>query len=210
MCRMWWPMTLTYIFKVIWPWLWKSCLLCNVFSSRSIIFLTWDPIVWVIMRRRGVSSERRRSSCSSLFYWMMQFYYFRVTQWMMHRWLWTVLFKHLKGVCCDGNSLSCLMWYHIEVGARCAVSISLTRIFEKNKWLTLCAGFIISNVTKRRVASWGKRSSYQCTMLRMLQHLSCRDMCQFLAWLLNKNRNWGKIIFMIFELWSHKNWYFWE
>ena len=67
MCRMWWPLTLTYIFKVIWPWLWKSCLLCNVFSSRSIIFLTWDPIVWVIMRRRGVSSERRRSSCSSLY-----------------------------------------------------------------------------------------------------------------------------------------------
>ena len=66
MCRMWWPLTLTYIFKVIWPWLWKSCLLCNVFSSRSIIFLTWDPIVWVIMRRRGVSSERRRSSLSSL------------------------------------------------------------------------------------------------------------------------------------------------
>ena len=65
MCRMWWPLTLTYIFKVIWPWLWKSCLLCNVFSSRSIIFFTWDPIVWVIMRRRGVSSERRRSSCSS-------------------------------------------------------------------------------------------------------------------------------------------------
>ena len=67
MCRMWWPLTLTYIFKVIWPWLWKSCLLCNVFSSRSIIFLTWDPIVWVIMRRRGVSSERRRSSCSSYY-----------------------------------------------------------------------------------------------------------------------------------------------
>ena len=70
MCRMWWPLTLTYIFKVIWPWLWKSCLLCNVFSSRSIIFLTWDPIVWVIMRRRGVSSERRRSSCSS--YWLLR------------------------------------------------------------------------------------------------------------------------------------------
>ena len=32
----WWPLTLTYIF-VIRPWLWKSCLLCNVFSSRSII-----------------------------------------------------------------------------------------------------------------------------------------------------------------------------
>ena len=34
---MWWPLTLTYIFKVIWPWLWKSCPLCKVFSSRSII-----------------------------------------------------------------------------------------------------------------------------------------------------------------------------
>ena len=36
-CRMWWPLTLTYIFKAIRPWLWKSCPLCNVFSSRSII-----------------------------------------------------------------------------------------------------------------------------------------------------------------------------
>ena len=36
-CRTQWPLTLTYIFKVIWPWLWKSCPLCNVFSSRSII-----------------------------------------------------------------------------------------------------------------------------------------------------------------------------
>ena len=35
--RRWWPLTLTYVFKVIRPWLWKSCPLCNVFSSRSII-----------------------------------------------------------------------------------------------------------------------------------------------------------------------------
>ena len=34
---MWWSLTLTYILKVIRPWLWKSCPLCNVFSSRSII-----------------------------------------------------------------------------------------------------------------------------------------------------------------------------
>ena len=33
----WCPLTLTYIFKVIRPWLWKSCPLCNVFSSISII-----------------------------------------------------------------------------------------------------------------------------------------------------------------------------
>ena len=86
MCRMWWPLTLTYIFKVIWPWLWKLCLLWNVFSSRSIIFLTWDPIVWVIMRRRGVSSERRRSSCSSLNLFGLSFKKARLTHWgrVMH------------------------------------------------------------------------------------------------------------------------------
>ena len=29
-CRAPWPLTLTYIFKVIWPWLRKSCPLCSV------------------------------------------------------------------------------------------------------------------------------------------------------------------------------------
>ena len=65
---MWWPLALTYICKVIWPWLWKSYPLCNVFSSRYIICwlgIQYDSIVWVIMRRLGVSSERRRSSFSS-------------------------------------------------------------------------------------------------------------------------------------------------
>ena len=33
-CRTQWPLTLTYIFKVIWPWLRKSCPLCSVYSSR--------------------------------------------------------------------------------------------------------------------------------------------------------------------------------
>ena len=32
-----WSLTLTYIFMVIRPWLWKSCPLCNVLSFRSII-----------------------------------------------------------------------------------------------------------------------------------------------------------------------------
>ena len=41
---MWWPVTLTYICKIIRPWLWKSYPLCNVFSSRSTIFFTLDPI----------------------------------------------------------------------------------------------------------------------------------------------------------------------
>ena len=49
------------------PWPWPI-------SSRSFdLVLTWgtqhDSIVWVIVRRRGVSSERRRSSCFS-FCWI--------------------------------------------------------------------------------------------------------------------------------------------
>ena len=36
-CCMWWPLTLTYIFKVIRPWLWKSCPLCSVYSSGWIL-----------------------------------------------------------------------------------------------------------------------------------------------------------------------------
>ena len=35
---MWWPLTLTYIFKVIRPWLWESCPLCSVYSSGWILF----------------------------------------------------------------------------------------------------------------------------------------------------------------------------
>ena len=38
--RVWcapWPLTLTYIFKVIWPWLRKSCPLCSVYSSGWIL-----------------------------------------------------------------------------------------------------------------------------------------------------------------------------
>ena len=36
---MWWPLILTYIFKVIWPWLRKSCPLCSIYSSGWILFL---------------------------------------------------------------------------------------------------------------------------------------------------------------------------
>ena len=36
---MWWPLTLTYIFKVIRPWLRKSCPLCSVYSSGWILFI---------------------------------------------------------------------------------------------------------------------------------------------------------------------------
>ena len=38
-CRTQWPLTLTYIFKVIWPWLRKSCRLCSVYSSGWILFI---------------------------------------------------------------------------------------------------------------------------------------------------------------------------
>ena len=56
MCGMWWPLTLTYIFKVIWPWL------------HNKIGFTWDPIWLSSMGNHeaaGVSSEHRRSSCSN-------------------------------------------------------------------------------------------------------------------------------------------------
>ena len=51
----------------------RRCVACHdLWPSRSFDFvLIWgiqhDSIVWVIMRRRGVSSERTRSSCSSFF-----------------------------------------------------------------------------------------------------------------------------------------------
>ena len=34
-----WPMTLTYIFKVVRPWLRKSCPLCSVYSSGWILYI---------------------------------------------------------------------------------------------------------------------------------------------------------------------------
>ena len=36
-CRAPWPLTLTYIFKVVWPWFRKSCPLCSVYSSGWIL-----------------------------------------------------------------------------------------------------------------------------------------------------------------------------
>ena len=40
-CRTPWPLTLTYIIKVIWPWLRKSCPLCSAYSSGWILFYIW-------------------------------------------------------------------------------------------------------------------------------------------------------------------------
>ena len=44
---MWWPLTLTYIFKVIRPWLRKSCPLCSVYNS-GWIFLCLAQIITII------------------------------------------------------------------------------------------------------------------------------------------------------------------
>ena len=38
-CHTQWPLTLTYIFKVIRPWLRKSCPLCSIYSSGWILFI---------------------------------------------------------------------------------------------------------------------------------------------------------------------------
>ena len=68
----------------LWPWPissrsfdleFENCVRSVMFSVLDRLFFwlgsQYDPIVWVIMRRRGVSSERRRSSCSSLTCWIL-------------------------------------------------------------------------------------------------------------------------------------------
>ena len=49
---MWWPLTLTYIFKVSQPWLRKSCLLCSVYSSGWILFFwhKWSLSIEGVLR----------------------------------------------------------------------------------------------------------------------------------------------------------------
>ena len=42
---MWWPLTLTYIFKVIRRWLRKSCPLCSFYSSWWILFILAQMII---------------------------------------------------------------------------------------------------------------------------------------------------------------------
>ena len=55
-CRVGWPLTLTYIFHVIRPWLWKR-VRSVTFSVLDRLFFSlgiqYDSIVWVIMRRGG-------------------------------------------------------------------------------------------------------------------------------------------------------------
>ena len=47
-CRTQWPLTLTYIFKVIRPWLRKSCPLCSVYSSGWILFIFDSQMITII------------------------------------------------------------------------------------------------------------------------------------------------------------------
>ena len=47
-CRTQWPLTLTYIFKVIWPWLRKSCPLCSIYSSGWILFHILAQMIIII------------------------------------------------------------------------------------------------------------------------------------------------------------------
>ena len=51
MCRTWWPLTLTYIFKVIRPWPWKSCPLCSIYSS------------WWILSIYGTNDHQHEKMC---------------------------------------------------------------------------------------------------------------------------------------------------
>ena len=56
----------------------RRCVACNArceIQKFDFVFfwlgIQYDSMVWVIMRRRGVSSERRRSSCSSLIWYTL-------------------------------------------------------------------------------------------------------------------------------------------
>ena len=51
---------------------WGIIWICNFDFVIFWLGIQYDSMVWVIMRRRGVSSERRHSSCSSLSYPQLQ------------------------------------------------------------------------------------------------------------------------------------------
>ena len=67
-CRTQWPVTLTYIFKVIRPWLWKLCPLCGVYSSGWILFYVWHK--WSLSLE-GVSRVRFFSESENLHFWQI-------------------------------------------------------------------------------------------------------------------------------------------
>ena len=75
---MWWPLTLTYIFKVIRPWLKKSCPLCSLYSSGSILFI-FSTSKWSLSLE-GVSRVTFFSESGNLNFWQM-FEIFRRWPW---------------------------------------------------------------------------------------------------------------------------------
>ena len=67
-CRAPWPLTLTYIFKVIWPWLRKLCPLCRVYShgiDSSYIWHKWS------LSLEGVSRVTFSSESGNLKFWQI-------------------------------------------------------------------------------------------------------------------------------------------
>ena len=74
---MWWPLTLTYIFKVVRPWLRKLCPLCSVYSSGWILFFIWHKCSLSI---EGVSRVTFFSESENLNFWQI-FEIFRPWPW---------------------------------------------------------------------------------------------------------------------------------
>ena len=67
-CRAPWPLTLTYIFKVVRPWLRKSCPLCSVYSSGWILSIFKNK--WSLSLE-GVSRVMFFSESGDLKFWQI-------------------------------------------------------------------------------------------------------------------------------------------
>ena len=55
-----------FIFAHLIKQFWRIFLICNFDFVFFWLGIQYDSMLWVIIRRRGVSSERRRSSCNSI------------------------------------------------------------------------------------------------------------------------------------------------
>ena len=80
-CGTQWPLTLTYIFKVIWPWLRKLCPFCSVYSSG------WIPFIWHkwSLLLEGVLCVTFFSESGHLNFWQI-FEIFRPCTWKNSSW----------------------------------------------------------------------------------------------------------------------------
>ena len=74
---MWWPLTLTYIFKVIRPWLRKSCPLCSIYTVLNGLFLYLAHMITII---RGCVVCYVFSKSGNLNFWQF-FEIFRTWPW---------------------------------------------------------------------------------------------------------------------------------